>query len=395
MLLTSLRARPGAGRPVCRRTIAWRRHAGPRRRCRADWLRRQWTRTTHWRLTRRQRSRPLRRTCGGSTRCRLSRARGSRPAQVPGGSLRCLRRRHGGSHQNRPSWRCRRCLTCTGILDAQSQCWGHDAAGRRRHHRARSRRSWRRRRRACHRRGSRRPRCAGFGRPGSDRRFFGFAFRLDFRRGRFGRCRCGHFDLDLLHRLGPGLDRGRWSVRNWRRYQHGLRRRRRLDGSVISHHGHRRSGGSRHGGLCALDQSRRRQRRRGGPGGLRRFRRLASFLCGRRIGKRSVRRHIDVALSREALDELPRDDFFDRARRALDLDPVIALEQRDHFLARGIEQLRYPVNPDCRHSAPFLLIAFRLGFLFTRAGHGRRRFRAFLDRLVCGLGRSRFGLDFR
>ena len=42
----------------------------------------------------------------------------------------------------------------------------------------------------------------------------------------------------------------------------------------------------------------------------------------------------------------PRDDLFDRARRALHLDAVIALEQRGHFLARGAEQFRDLVNPD-------------------------------------------------
>ena len=47
------------------------------------------------------------------------------------------------------------------------------------------------------------------------------------------------------------------------------------------------------------------------------------------------------------LDELPRDDLFDRARRALHLDAVVRLQQRDHFLAGGVEQLRDSVNPNC------------------------------------------------
>ena len=47
------------------------------------------------------------------------------------------------------------------------------------------------------------------------------------------------------------------------------------------------------------------------------------------------------------VDELPRDDFLDRARCALHLDAVIAFQQRDDFLARGVEQLRDFVDPNC------------------------------------------------
>jgi hypothetical protein len=65
-----------------------------------------------------------------------------------------------------------------------------------------------------------------------------------------------------------------------------------------------------------------------------------------RVGERGVRRHLDVPLTRLLADELPRDDLFDRARRALHLDAVVALQQRDHFLARRVEQLRDFVNPD-------------------------------------------------
>jgi hypothetical protein len=54
----------------------------------------------------------------------------------------------------------------------------------------------------------------------------------------------------------------------------------------------------------------------------------------------------DIALPGEALDKLPRHDFFDRARGALDLDAVISLEQRGHFLARRAEELRDLVNPN-------------------------------------------------
>jgi len=49
----------------------------------------------------------------------------------------------------------------------------------------------------------------------------------------------------------------------------------------------------------------------------------------------------------QARHELVGDDLLDRARRALELDAVIALEQRDDFLARGAEQLRDLVNPNC------------------------------------------------
>jgi hypothetical protein len=65
-----------------------------------------------------------------------------------------------------------------------------------------------------------------------------------------------------------------------------------------------------------------------------------------RFGKDVATRQRDATLLREPIHELPRDDFFDRARRALDLDAVIALEQRRHFLARRTEQFRDFINPD-------------------------------------------------
>jgi hypothetical protein len=52
-------------------------------------------------------------------------------------------------------------------------------------------------------------------------------------------------------------------------------------------------------------------------------------------------------LTRQAFDELPRDDFLNRAGCAFDFDPVIALQQRDHFLARSVEELGDLVYPDC------------------------------------------------
>jgi hypothetical protein len=54
----------------------------------------------------------------------------------------------------------------------------------------------------------------------------------------------------------------------------------------------------------------------------------------------------DAALASHTLDERARDNFFDRARRAFQLDAVIALEEREHFLARGVEELRDFVNPN-------------------------------------------------
>ena len=58
------------------------------------------------------------------------------------------------------------------------------------------------------------------------------------------------------------------------------------------------------------------------------------------------RRQGDAALARVPLDELASDDFLDRARCALHVDAVVALQQRDHVLARRVEQLRDFVNPD-------------------------------------------------
>src|SRR5947207_9400714 len=74
---------------------------------------------------------------------------------------------------------------------------------------------------------------------------------------------------------------------------------------------------------------------------------------GATLGRRGrLRKHVaarqrDVALPCDALDKRSRDDLFDRARCALQLDAVIALEQREHFLAGGTEKLGDLVNPDC------------------------------------------------
>jgi hypothetical protein len=72
----------------------------------------------------------------------------------------------------------------------------------------------------------------------------------------------------------------------------------------------------------------------------------------RRLGKDVAGRQRDVALPSDPIDELPCHDLLDRARRALDLDAVIALEQGGHFLARGVEQFRDFVDPDCGQTIP-------------------------------------------
>jgi hypothetical protein len=55
------------------------------------------------------------------------------------------------------------------------------------------------------------------------------------------------------------------------------------------------------------------------------------------FGEHVTARQGNATLSRDALDERTRDDLFDRTRRAFQLDAVIALQQRKHFLARRIE----------------------------------------------------------
>jgi len=106
--------------------------------------------------------------------------------------------------------------------------------------------------------------------------------------------------------------------------------------------------GDGHRRLDCLDESRRRQRRRS------RLRRLGRLLCERRLlalhnrrfGKDIAAGQDDIALTRHPVDELACHDFLDRARRALDLNPVIAFEQRRDFLARRSEQLCDFINPN-------------------------------------------------
>jgi hypothetical protein len=86
-----------------------------------------------------------------------------------------------------------------------------------------------------------------------------------------------------------------------------------------------------------LDEPRRTQN------GCRRFRRLRLFDRGglfptlrrrRRVGEHVAARKRDVTLPGDTLDKRTRDHLLDGARRALQLDAMIALEQREDFLAR-------------------------------------------------------------
>src|SRR5262249_20237917 len=112
-----------------------------------------------------------------------------------------------------------------------------------------------------------------------------------------------------------------------------------------------------------------------------------------------ARRKGDVALTRKPFHELPSDDLFDGAGGALDLDPVIPLQQRRDFLAGGAEEFRDFVDPNSCQSAtstfkvqnPSLLTA--LGpFLLVLRGLARRSsciIGGVGRRLVCGRsGRS-------
>ena len=124
---------------------------------------------------------------------------------------------------------------------------------------------------------------------------------------------------------------------------------RRLDDRPRSRRGDRSRPAARWRRLGRLHEARRRHRRAAGFGGSGACRRAScpAARSGRRVGERRVRGHFDAPLPCQTVDELPRDDFLDGARRALHLDAVVALQQRDHFLARGVEQLRDFVNPDC------------------------------------------------
>ena len=326
----SPRAGTLAARPMMHgRTV--RGHAGTRRRSRAHRLRRQWPRATHGRTRTRRESPAWTRTGGTRRRAWSSRTRGGRPAQV---SCRRLGRRgrhvQGRAHEHRPSRRGRRRLPGSGIFDAQAQCRWHDAAGRGRH-----RRTWEGRRSGARSRGGRRRRlrrCCATTRRGDGRLLWNL--RRDGRRSLGG----GFGYRVLRHQLGFRFEHRR-RRRRW--HQHGF-------------------GGARRGRerfrrrLRGLDQARRRQRGGSRLGRLRRpaCRFFPLHRC-RRVGKRRVRRDVESTLPRHARHELARDDLFDCARCALHLDAVVALEQRHHFLARGVQKLRDFVDPDCCHSVEF------------------------------------------
>ena len=73
----------------------------------------------------------------------------------------------------------------------------------------------------------------------------------------------------------------------------------------------------------------------------------ATLTAFERLIAAAIEHSVDfVLLTGDTFDERARDDFLNRARRAFQLDAVIALEQREHFLARRVEQLRHFVNPN-------------------------------------------------
>ena len=103
--------------------------------------------------------------------------------------------------------------------------------------------------------------------------------------------------------------------------------------------------------LRGLVQARRAQRRRRRFGGLGTGLLREDWLPRGRLGGGPFGEHIaagqrHAALAGQALDELPADDLFDGARRALHVDAVIALQQRHHFLAGRVQQFRDFVDPN-------------------------------------------------
>jgi hypothetical protein len=100
-----------------------------------------------------------------------------------------------------------------------------------------------------------------------------------------------------------------------------------------------------------LDETRRAEDRGAWLGGLGFLENWPRSLAARRrcFGEHVAAGQRNSPLSCQAFNELPPHDFFDGARRALQLDAVIALEQRHHFLAGRAQQLRNFVNPDGCH----------------------------------------------
>jgi hypothetical protein len=139
------------------------------------------------------------------------------------------------------------------------------------------------------------------------------------------------------YRRGRGSDSLRWRWRDGRRFFY---RSRRLRGSDCFDQPRRSKDGCRR-------LRRFRLLRRGG------LLRTALRRC-RRLGKHIAGRQRYATLPRDALDKRPCDDLFDGAGRALQLDAVIAFEQRQHFLAGGAEQLRDFVNPNCCQCVPLV-----------------------------------------
>jgi hypothetical protein len=143
----------------------------------------------------------------------------------------------------------------------------------------------------------------------------------------------------------------RW--RRTRRRRRNPRHARRLLGEFFNSRWRLRNRDRRCWGPDCLNQAWRRKRRRRG---LDRLRRCARLLCARTgffrgfgggLRKDVTLRQLNAALSREALDELARDDLFEGARRALELDAVILFQKLQHFRAAGSEQFRDFVNPNC------------------------------------------------
>ena len=268
---------------------------------------------------------------GRATGAGRSRLRRGGPAQISRGRLRCRGRRlRGRAHEHRAARRRRRRLAGPRILDPQAQRRRHDAPRRRGH----------------------RPDAAA---PGEQA-----APRGARRGGRFLRPARRHVRGDrpvLPPAPTCATGSGASAIRPALRRPVPARARSTPASTGGRHQRPTRppAGGGRDHRfgrrLRGLDQPRRRQRGRDRLGGLGALPAgLRPFAARGRVGERRIRRHGQVALPRQARDELPRDDLFDRARCALHLDAVIALQQRHHFLARGVEQLRDFVNPDCCHS---------------------------------------------
>ncbi len=137
--------------------------------------------------------------------------------------------------------------------------------------------------------------------------------------------------LDGLRRLRCGLREGRRGGRLFLR----RRRRRKRFGRFFEHRRRsRRLGGLHQPGRCQRGRGRLR-----GLGLARAGGRLAGFRGGA-LGEHVAARQRDAAFAGQALHELPRDHFLERTRRALQLDPVRALQQREHFLAARVEEFR-------------------------------------------------------